>query len=89
MAERPILLDQILKSKNDPSLVPLLAYPRDATIADFELFTSHDLNELVNRAAIPYNRIGIDLVSVDLAKETHHLQKSVLSSRYKSPNTPS
>jgi len=75
MAERPILLDQIFKSKNDQSLVPLLAYPRDGTIADFELFTSRDLNELVNRAAIPYNRMGIDLVSVDLPQETHHLKK--------------
>jgi len=69
MAERPVLLDQILKSKADggPS-PPLLAYPRVGTIADFELFTAHDLNELVNRAIIQYNRMGLDFVSVDSLK---------------------
>jgi len=33
---------------------PLLAFPCEHTVADFELFTGRDLNLLVNRAAKHY-----------------------------------
>lgn len=33
---------------------PLLAFPREHTVADFELFTGKNLNLLVNRAAKHY-----------------------------------
>ena len=57
---RPILLDHILKTQDER---PLVAYPRGRSVADFERFTSRDLDVLVERACKHYHGLGLDPVS--------------------------
>lgn len=52
-AEPIVFFDRILEVL-DYQDRPLLAFPHEQTVADFELFTGRDLNLLVNRAAKHY-----------------------------------
>jgi len=58
-AESIVFFDRILEVA-DYQEKPLLAFPREHTVADFELFTAKDLNLLVNRAAKHYHN-GLEL----------------------------
>jgi len=60
--DRPTLLNDVLKIRLS-STEPLLAYPRQGSVADFELLTARDLDLLVERAAKYYSRLGLDAVS--------------------------
>jgi len=66
IAKEPIVFfDRILEVAEYQDK-PLLAFPREHTVADFELFTGKDLNLLVNRAAKHYYHelaLGTNLVS--------------------------
>ena len=60
---RPLLLDQILSGQaRRETQVPLIAYPRGDTVADFELLTARDLDMLVDRATKYYSAYNIDSV---------------------------
>jgi len=60
---RPLLLDKILSGQAQrEAQVPLIAYPRGDTVADFELLTAHDLDILVDRAAKYYSAYEVDPV---------------------------
>lgn len=62
-SDSPLLLDEILsKQAKNGVQVPLIGYPKDGTIADFEVFTARDLNLLVERAAKHYSTFNIDPV---------------------------
>lgn len=54
LPDRPILLDHILKTQNKD--VPLIAYPRGRSTADFELHTARELDLFVDRAAKYYQK---------------------------------
>lgn len=65
-ASSPLLLDDILRGQAlHESQPPLIAYPKDGTVADFELFTARDLDLLVGRAAKYYHALGLDSVRVE------------------------
>jgi len=61
---RPLLFDHVIRSENCVNTLPLLAYPREGTVADFEYFTAHDLDLLVDRAAQHYLGLKLDPVSL-------------------------
>lgn len=60
---QPSLLDDVLCiGAQNKVQVPLIGYPRDDTVADFELFTAKDLHILVERAAKHYALLDIEPV---------------------------
>jgi hypothetical protein len=57
------VLDDIIRHRaaDDPP-VPILAYPRPGTVADYEYFTGKDLDRLINGAARQYLSLGLSPV---------------------------
>lgn len=60
---KPLLLDDVLCIGAQNNIQPpLIGYPKDGTVADFELFTAKDLHILVERTAKHYAELKIDPV---------------------------
>jgi hypothetical protein len=57
--ESVVFFDRILDLQSNQDRT-LIGFPRDQSVADFELFTGSDLNILVNRAVkYYYNELGL------------------------------
>jgi hypothetical protein len=55
----PLVLDKALRHGD----AEILAIPRKTTVADFERFTSNEVDLLVERAAAKYHSLGLVSVS--------------------------
>jgi len=66
-AEPIVFFDRILEVPEYQDR-PLLAFPREHTVADFELFTGRDLSLLIDRAAKHYH-YGLGLRSSQVSSQ--------------------